>query len=250
MPVGSSDPIAHRDNYVRWATSTESQLEGILDRPDVERIFDNPRHRDICSMPVGSQTQMMISAEVRSKSKELIGLAEYLRDLQRRYQELPGLRAIVDTNVLLHHQRPDSVNWVEVLGEPASILLPLRVVEELDTKKYTGHPQLRQAARDLLIWLETLFIERSTLTAPLGDGNETRVHLLLTERPRYKPSDADEEILDACHEVQRFVGRATLVTGDTGMRLRARAEGLTVLRMPEKYRRLLPENSTPGPDTR
>ena len=56
---------------------------------------------------------------------------------------------------------------------------------------------------------------------------------------RFQPHDADEEILALCAELPQLTGaEVTLVTADTGMRLRARAQRTTVARMPEKYLRV------------
>lgn len=72
----------------------------------------------------------------------------------------------------------------------------------------------------------------------IRDGRPDRIELLLTDRPRFRPSDADEEVLDVAHEVLRFAGRAKVMTADTGMRVRARHEGLDVLRIPDAWLRI------------
>jgi hypothetical protein len=42
--------------------------------------------------------------------------------------------------------------------------------------------------------------------------------------PRNRPEDADEEVLNTCRELSLLSSQdVTLVTGDTGMRLRAQA---------------------------
>ena len=56
--------------------------------------------------------------------------------------------------------------------------------------------------------------------------------------PRSRPQDADEEILGFCAELPQLIGAdVTLVTGDTSMRMRARAQKTAVRGLAETYRR-------------
>jgi rRNA-processing protein FCF1 len=226
-----------RDAYVRWTIGCEQTLLTVLTRSDIDRIFENTRHRDICAMPLGTQWQMLISAEVNVKAAQLTEIANHLRDARDRITRSPGLPTLVDTNLLLECLRPDQIKWEELVGETARLMVPLRVIEELDTKKYDGKERLRQTARDLLPWIEGLFSGPDVGPVPL-DGRGTTIEMLMVDRPRYRPTDADEEVLDAYHEVKLLSGRAKLVTADTGMRLRARGEGIDVIGMPIKYLRL------------
>ena len=78
---------------------------------------------------------------------------------------------------------------------------------------------------------------------PSGDPGTVRlradatVELILADRPRYRPSDADEEVLEVAHDVLRFAGGVKVLTADTGMRVRARSEGLDALFVPKHWRR-------------
>jgi rRNA-processing protein FCF1 len=87
----------------------------------------------------------------------------------------------------------------------------------------------------LLPWIDERFPQGGTGPVRLRDG--ATIELLLADRPRYRPDDADEEILDVCHDVGLFAGKVKLITGDTGMRLRAASERLDVLFLPESWRR-------------
>ncbi len=68
--------------------------------------------------------------------------------------------------------------------------------------------------------------------------------------PRRRTLDADQEILDTCRELQsggQGVTLVTLVTDDTGMTLRATAQGLRVIAMPEAYLRRKPQTENEDP---
>lgn len=225
-----------RDQYVLWATRTEQQLHGLLRPEDAAAIFSNPQHRDVCSMPAGSQLMVLVNAEVTAKAATFRDLADQLKETRDRMRRAPGVPVVPDCNILLHCQRPDSIAWKPVLGENARLLLPLRVIEELDMKKYSDPKRLAQAARDLLPWIEGNFPEGDK--GPVAIRPTATLEILLAGRPRYRPDDADEEILDVAHEVQHMTGsRVVLLTNDTGARMRGLSEGLEVLRPPPGWLR-------------
>ena len=119
---------------------------------------------------------------------------------------------------------------------------PIRVVEELDAKKYSDSKLLQDRARSVLPWLEC------TLGAGLGpapvdphaqtrDATGTTIEVYPCGRPRFRPQDADEEVLDVAQEVLYLAGEVVVLTGDTSMRIRARGERFETLGMPDKWRR-------------
>lgn len=72
------------------------------------------------------------------------------------------------------------MNWQNELRTEARVMVPLRVIEEIDTKKYGDSKQLRPIARELLPWIDGLF--------PSGDPGPVRlmadatIELVLAER--------------------------------------------------------------------
>lgn len=241
MPAGVIEAGPAREEYVRWAVSAERQLGSILGRADAASLFENARHRDICSMPADRQLRTLINAEVTNKVTELQEMAEELKTARARLVSGTGLPTILDTNVLMHAQRPDGIKWSAVVGEPARLMIPLRVIEELDEKKYAKDEGRRDVARDILIWLEALFNGPGTGPVNLQDPDRSTIEILLSDVPRYRPDDADEELLDVYAQVTQFTGRGVLVTADTGMRLRARAQAIDLRSMPDIYLRRRPK---------
>jgi rRNA-processing protein FCF1 len=234
-PPGVPLPSTQRMNYVRWATNAEAQLVSVLHRDDARAFFDSPRHRDICSMLPDDHVITLINAEVDGTAHALRETSAYLQGQLSRLRAGPGCPVIVDSNVLLQCQRLDNVAWRPQLKDEARLMVPLRVMEELDAKKYGDSKRLRGIARELLPWVDSLFPDGTPGPVPLRA--DATIELVIAERPRYRPADADEEVLDLTHEVVRFVGAAKLMTADTGMRIRARSEGLDVLYIPAEWRR-------------
>jgi predicted ribonuclease YlaK len=138
--------------------------------------------------------------------------------------------------VLLHHELADSVNWLEVVGQPSvRVVIPLRVIEELDAKKYTDSARIRAKAQGLMRKLRAL-IGPDGMPKHLREG--TTIEVFVEPGPRMRPSDADTEIIGSAHDLQRLSRRpVTIVTADTGMTLRAETEGIPTVAMPERYLR-------------
>jgi len=88
--------------------------------------------RHLAAHPYSSTAPQVESAS-RSALK---ALRDDLKQRLERARAAPGAITVIDTNVLLHHQLPDSVAWREVVGqESVRLVIPLRVIEELDEKK-------------------------------------------------------------------------------------------------------------------
>jgi predicted ribonuclease YlaK len=162
-------------------------------------------------------------------------MSRELREKRARLAGSPGLPSVVDTNFMVHCLRPDQIKWKSVGDDIMRLIIPLRVIEELDAMKTDNKERLRRNSREILSWLESLFIGNDTGPVKIRAEEGTTIEILLSERPRYRPSDPDEEVLDVCHDFRRFVGNSLLVTADYGMRLRARSESINVLLMPQKY---------------
>lgn len=186
-------------------------------------------------MPVGSQLTVLINAEIDAKT---LAFDEAATRVQRHLDQMrttPGRPVVIDSNVLLQCQRLDYLDWSGHVGEPVRVMIPLRVVEEVDSKKYGDSKRLRAIARSLTPWIDGLFSTGQPEPVRLREG--ATIELLLADRPRFRPQDGDEEILDIAHDVRDFAGRVSLLTADTGMRVRAQSEGLDVIAVPEAWRR-------------
>lgn len=116
------------------------------------------------------------------------------------------------------------------------LIIPLRVVEELDVLKYDRRRQDRaERARSILPQLEASVGNAGT---PRQLRANTTIEVLIEPSPRYRPTDADEEVLETCRELQQYGQQQVIpVTADTAMRLRAQALNVAVVPMPREYSR-------------
>ena len=150
------------------------------------------------------------------------------------------LLVVPDTNVYVHFKPFDDIPWADVVGENDVVFIVLApVVRELDKLKM--EPRLRDRVRGVLPRIDALFADSDSAT--LRTGIRTRFEhgrgaAAVMSEHSLEPSLGDDRIIAAALALQKGPDPVVLVTDDTGMRLRARALGLTVRPMPEGLRLL------------
>lgn len=165
-------------------------------------------------------------------------LAGRLERLLARAAAAPGRLAVLDTNVFLHYEPPAQVDWTRVVGAAKPrLVVPLRVIEELDEKKYTAREQVADRARAILSSLWQLLEPTGGAPAPLREN--TTIEVPVEDESRDRPVDADAEVLRVCSDLGAAAADVVLVTGP-GLSLRAQARLIPVMRMPDKYLRRKP----------
>jgi rRNA maturation endonuclease Nob1 len=226
-----------RDAYLAWVEQTESLFFNHTHATDVIEMLYTPGYWQIRQVDVNSARPIpLIEFETRRQIANLERLSDDLGRRRDRALAAAGHIAVLDSGVLLHYQLPDSVDWQAVVGQSeVRLVLPLRVIEELDAKKYTASEKIRGRARELVPKLRAM-VDSGGMPRVVRD--RTTIEVLAEPGPRLRPDDADTEILQTAHELRQLAGRSvTIVTGDLGMALRAETEGLPVVSMPDVYAR-------------
>ncbi len=234
--IGSEITDGLRNAYLDWADALELQLRALTLDAAVVAALHTERYWRIRTLDDDPRPYRLVDAEVKHQVAWLQALLDDLNERLGRLAAAPGHLAVLDTNILLEFLPPDQVPWAEVLGlSPIRLVVPLRVVEELDAKKYARRADLAERARRILPQLETA-IGKGGIPGQLRDG--VTIEVPVDRGSRFRPMDADEEILDTCRELRQLTTQAvTLVTADTAMRLRAEAQALAVTRLPDAYLR-------------
>lgn len=238
----SPDYVMHRrDCYLDWVELTEIQLSELTyDIAAVVELLHTARYWEIRRLvPFDARPVPLIDAEIRYQKDALNRLRIDLEGRLARAKSA-ALIAVLDTNSLLHYEPPESIPWATIVGHSlVRLVIPLRVIEEVDAKKYSPSQRLRDRARSVLPHIA----DRVGLwgdSVPLAEG--VTLEVLVEPGPRERPEDADEEILDTCRELWDFSGRpeggVTLITNDVAMRLRAEAiGGIKSISLPDEYLR-------------
>lgn len=246
-PTGSTDEVQRR--YVSEIEAIDVHLRNVFTDPDIWNHLYGDRYWAIRSMTSATVRPIpLIDAEVQDQTRHVEGLMDRVVRLKNRLAAAPGQITMLDTNVLLHYLPPSQVDWSEVVHqEAARLILPLRVVEELDMRKYQVRDDLADRARRLLSELWRILAPTAGAPVALPGRPGVTIEVPVDDEPRQRPLDADTEILDECSTLRAVGKPATLVTGDTGISIRAVARKIDVVVMPEKYLRRKPApNDEPG----
>jgi hypothetical protein len=147
--------------------------------------------------------------------------------------------------VLLQYRPYDEIPWTYLTGSPTvRLILTMPVLDEIETKKQGDNRRLKKRARKILPRIGEAFGDEGVdFFQVQRDGKPMPgVTMEILRDPsgrRRNTTDTDAEFLDRCEFLQQAAGRpVTVVTADTGMKIRAQGhlEGLKRLTLPDKYR--------------
>lgn len=232
--INLPDPVMA---YVDWADKAERFLRGLYtSHAPADKILSR-RYWGLTENSSPAFIYKQLTAEIRLVRHQLEELTEEIKSL-RKIGERPGRLAVPDTNVLLHFQRIDRVNWPDVLGErgPIRLVIPILILDELDEKRYTGSDKVRKIARTALQPLveNQAAIEKDGYAEILAG---TTVEYLFVGGDGAK-GNPDSDILDQAVLLQHVTDRdVTILSGDIGMRARAVTRGLQAVTMPSRLAR-------------
>jgi hypothetical protein len=238
--------------YVAWVHALERNLREFFSDVPLERLYGERFWR--IAAGGGERPEEMRGQEMDSQLAWLSALLDSARTMQARFGATTALIAVLDTNVLLHCKPPSDIDWRALLGaEDVRLVVPLRVIDELDAKKAARSPALRNRAATRLKSVARVLLDDATHEVRLGVAIDV-VGLYefdpdLWRRPITPP---DVEILDTCEALAAYAGGnpVKLITADLGMRLRAQSRGVSWEEIPDKYRQPLgdAEQSSEEPD--
>jgi hypothetical protein len=225
--------------YVAWVNEIERTLRQYFVDPNIEALY-TPRFFNIWSsggyVPRLSE---VVVAEASWQAAQLDALADDLEATSSRLSSTPATLGVVDTNVFLHCVPLEDIDWSFVASGSVRIVVPLRVVEELDNKKRDRNPDIARRARQRVRWLHDTLVS-TVVRAPLK-GSAT-IEVFVPDGYRSEQPSADTEILEDCETLAIFTSQPVkVVTSDLGMQLRSihyrhREGGFEVAEIPPIYR--------------
>lgn len=212
------------------ALGNPRQSTGFTADPDIARGWQDSLRAMNYTFSAEIENQVQALTQARAELVELKKLAAR-----------PGLPIVYDTNMLIHWRQPSEIIWREILkaqgeaGTVARLVVPLRVVDELDRQKY-GEGRLADRATNAQRYLYEA-LKDSGPGQPTAIRNDATLEIWVDTDER--GDDADLAILRCAVDLTTLHpgGGARVLTGDLGMRLRAQHMGLKPLQIPDSYRK-------------
>jgi hypothetical protein len=239
--------------YLDWVQNVETNARLMFADTDVADGLFSDRYWHIAGLLAGSSYgARIITQEIDHQDARLAAIIEILKQWQQ-LGERPGKLLALDTNTFLQFRLYNEIPWTDLAGtDKVRLILTMPVLDEIEAKKQGSNPRLKRRARNVLPRIDRAFGDdgREFFDVEKDGKPMPGVTLeVLRDPPSHRrvTSDVDAEFLDRCEFLQSAAGRpVTVVSADTGMKIRARGrpDGLKLLTVPDRYR--LPETDQEG----
>jgi hypothetical protein len=231
--------------YLEWAQTAETHMRELFTDTDLTDAVFADRYWHIAGLHVGSPYGVrIINQEADHQDARLAEAIETLKQWQE-LGERPGALLALDTNAFLQFRPYYELPWTALAGtDRVRLILTMPVLDEIEAKKQGSNARLKKRARRILPRLDTAFGDdgRAFFDVEKDGTPMPGVTLEILRDPpghRRSTTDMDAEFLDRCEFLQGAAARpVTVVSGDTGMKVRARGSlgALKLLTLPDDYR--------------
>ncbi len=249
----AEEPVLRLNSYLNWVDAAQTQIRYVFADTEIEDSLLSRGYWHICNVTDIPRTMSrLIKEELVSQAGHVNVFGDRngrLGEAASRLRSLlaigsrPGRICVPDTNALLHYTQFDQLDWPRRMGVPlVRLVIPLVVIDEIDSKKYARRGEFMDRARQLLTLIDRFAEHSPDGYAKVREG--VTVEVLPDEEGHLRASSNDQEILERCELLNQITGGpVTLITGDSGVRINARARGIEVFKL--RHDDLLPRYKTP-----
>jgi PIN domain len=239
--------IVRYEAYMRWAFDAVRMLRGQVVSADLEKLVLTRTFWALQAPATGLEyVARLADAELDDRVSVLEAACEDLEAQIARWSR-SGVFVVPDTTFYIHHQKVEDLDLRELLGireEPVHLLIPILVVDELDTLKESKDPWTRWRAQYTIAVIDRFLSDPTAVAvlrqedfSPLKSGGIPRgqitVELVFDPTGHARLPIGDDELVDRAVAIQALAGRKiTMITYDTGQSTRARAAGLRAVKIP------------------
>jgi len=221
----ATEPMAYAD----WVTRLETALRECFTDVPLNRLYTERFWQ--LNGPLLRRQDML-----RNEQRDLVDWLERVvgsvQAMSDRFSQPAGSIVVLDTHVLLHAKPLHEIKWSRLVGsDEIRLVVPLRVVDEMDEHKYARRDDLRKRARKRLPLLERHMTDESGTICP-GVNLEVVSWRELDVAGGVRPqTPVDIDILDTCEAISVYAlnNAVHLGTADSAMKLRARSFNVPVV---------------------
>jgi len=230
-------PGQRRDQYLAWVENAETQLHHVFrDRRVADHLLTD-RYWHIRHMSDGDKRPIpLIDGEVAVQKEFIVRLAAQIQTELSAFGVPAGtVPLVIDTNVLLHYRHFDQATWRDIAGgRRVRLVIPLIVIDELDTKSYASTSTAPRAKKVLRSMQQSRRDASAEQPVDLRDGVDWQI--LMDPPGHERAANADEELLRRADHLDRITPGVVVASADYGIRLRAQARGLGTTTPPDTWK--------------
>lgn len=224
------------DAYVRWVEDAEERLRETFVNYGHFRLHDD-RHWRIREVDEASVRPIrMIDSQLREVLFKLAEVRAQLATYARMCGAESTALAILDSNIFHHYQDFTDIPWPTVLkAKQVQILVPLVVVDELDSQKYSASSRVSRRASKVISQLRGLELRAGSATR-YAVRDSVDLEFVPEPSDHVRRSSNDDEIVRQASYVSSITpNRVVLVTADLGMQVRAEPLAVESFVLPANY---------------
>ncbi|WP_235037082.1 PIN domain-containing protein [Actinomadura sp. K4S16] len=223
MP-GRSVADIQRD-YFNAVAEAESKLRSYFLWDDLLEDLYSKRYWQIGRLNDWPRPEELVANECESQIRRLSAARTRLEDW-RKLGEKEGTLVVLDTNAYMHGNQVTHIDWLRELGaKRVRIIMPIRVLTELDNNKYAGDFTRKRAHAALKPFPALLEEIQEKGYADLRKN--VTLEILFDDRGHIPEPNPDDEIIARSVFLKQVTQRdVTLVTMDYSAQARAMSRGL------------------------
>jgi hypothetical protein len=232
-----------REAWLKWWAEADMKLRGLFAEDELlvplAQTAAEIRNLDLPAPAYDAPIQSFI---IRERDVWVDRLNNAVRELKQLndFVRRPGRVAVLDTSAFHEFDRFWLADWASLTeadpphtsmsGLPIRLMVPLVVVEELDSQKSHPNGKVRQTAREILRQLRDLLRASSNAFADVLILNDrVTIEILLDNRMHVRLPVNDAEIIDRALYLRSLFPtsrRIILISSDLSMQFRAEGAGL------------------------
>jgi hypothetical protein len=232
--------------YLAWVIRVEQGLREQFVDPPMNRLYTDRLWQLTRTGSGVRRPHDLLREEVVTQVAWLTEISDAVKKMAARFEGFGGTIAVIDTNVLLHHKPLTEIGWAKITGNEKAvrIVVPLAVVDELDAKKAARSEDLARRARTRARLLDG-YLDKGGEVRPGVSVEIVAYADLDLDAYRQPPARVDVEVIDVCQALRTYSagGQVVLVTGDRGMKVRAKEREVECAEGIEAYSQRLGEEA-------
>ncbi|MFI0350374.1 PIN domain-containing protein [Actinomadura sp. 9N407] len=220
-----------------WYEMAEGQLRNHFSSSDLIDQLRASQHRvsELSNVSAGVFNRVLNQERKDWEHRFQVAYEELER--LKVFVDRPGHPVVPDTSAFMEGEFFTEYDWqslaLPLKGQTVRVIVPILVIEELDSLKRSNNRSQKQQARKVLKALWQLHGNEPTSPAALPQSADVTIEVLLDNGWHRRQPNNDAEIIDQAIQVNVLLGKPTLLAScDYVQMYRSAAEGLSPVQVP------------------